>query len=175
MRRPMRLLACSIVFVVIACPVPAQAPAQMPLPPAPGVSIVDISPANGAFTEPSIAVNPNRPNELVAVYQVGGFTAYSTDSEKTFTTAKEPFATGYRVAGDVSTTFDNQGHAFVCYLAFDQLGTPQYWAHGAGRNGIFVRRSLNAGKTWEADAAAVKAFPTGHEPGLAFEDQPRMV
>jgi hypothetical protein len=81
---------------------------------------------------------------------------------------------GYRVLGDVSTTFDNQGHAFLCYLAFDHLGTAQYWAHNAGRNGIYVRRSMDAGKTWEKDAVAIKAFPTGRESGLEFEDQARI-
>lgn len=167
----MRFPGCSIILFITACRVLAQTPLAAP----PGVSIVDISPPTGAFTEPSIAVNPKRPNELLAVYQVGAFTSYSSDSGKTFTTAKEPMQTGYRVAGDVSTTFDYEGHAFVCYLAFDQLGTPQYWAHGAGRNGIFVRRSADAGKTWEDQPATVKAFPSGHEPGLTFEDQPRIV
>ncbi len=71
----------------------------------------------------------------------------------------------WRVLGDVSTTFDNQGRAFLCYLAFDRLGTTSYWAHNAGRNGIFVRRSLDGGKTWEKDAAALKVFATGPRTG----------
>ena len=74
----------------------------------------------------------------------------------------------------MTTTFDNKGHAFVCYIAFDRLGTTSYWAHNAGRNGIFVGRSLDGGRTWEASAAAVKAFPTGKEANLAFEDEPRI-
>ena len=79
----------------------------------------------------------------------------------------------YKVSGDVSVAFDNQGHAFVCYIAFDKLGTFNYWAHGATRNGIFIRRSLDGGKTWEADHIPVAEEPT--EPGIPFEDKPYIV
>jgi hypothetical protein len=73
----------------------------------------------------------------------------------------------------VSTTFDNQGHAFVCYIAFDRLGTFNYWARGATRNGIFVRRSLDGGKTWDADHIPVAEQRS--EPGIPFEDKPYIV
>lgn len=165
----MRCVLCLLPLLTIAV-----CAAQAPLAPAPNASIVDISPGNGAFTEPGLAVNPKRPNELLAVYQVGPFAAYSDDSGKSFSAPQALKPPDYRISGDVSTTFDNQGHAFLCYLAFDKLGTPQYWAHRAGRNGIFLRRSLDGGKTWEAGAIAIKAFPTGHEPELQFEDQPRI-
>jgi hypothetical protein len=154
--------------------------AQPILPPAPEASIVAVSPRGGRFTEPSIAIDPSNPSRIVAVYQGGAAVqgsataAYSTDSGKTFTIAQGTRPLDWRVAGDVTTTFNNKGHAFLCYLAFDRLGTTSYWAHNAGRNGIFVRRSLDGGKTWEAKAAAVKAFPTGKEANLAFEDEPRI-
>jgi len=153
--------------------------AQSPLPPAPGASVVNISPP-ARFTEPSIALNPNQPNRIVAVYQGGAAAqgtataAYSTDSGRTFTIAKGTKPADWRVAGDVSVTFDNRGHAFLCYLAFDRLGTTSYWAHNAGRNGIFVRRSLDGGKTWEPRAISIKSFPTGREPDIQFEDEPRI-
>ena len=69
--------------------------------------------------------------------------------------------------------FDNQGHAFVCYIAFDKLGTFNYWAHGATRNGIFVRRSLDGGKTWEANHIPVAEQPS--TAGIPFEDKPYIV
>jgi hypothetical protein len=148
--------------------------AQTSPPHAPNSSVSDISPVGGTFSEPGIAIDPNNPDRLVVVYQVGAFAAYSINGGKTFSAADTSRPADYRIAGDVSTAFDNLGHAFLCYLAFDHLGTPQYWAHGAGRNGIFVRRSLDAGKTWQKDSVPIKAFPTGHEPGLQFEDQPRI-
>ncbi|HEX8811850.1 MAG TPA: sialidase family protein, partial [Terracidiphilus sp.] len=58
----------------------------------------------------------------------------------------------------------------LCYIAFDNLGTINYWARGATRNGIFVRRSPDGGATWEAEAHAVIAQPT--KPGIPFEDKP---
>ena len=79
----------------------------------------------------------------------------------------------YKVSGDVSTAWDNQGHVFVCYIAFDKLGSFNYWAHGASRNGVFVRRSLDGGKTWEANHAPVAEQVTA--PGIPFEDKPYIV
>jgi hypothetical protein len=156
----------------LACAAVAAGQTALPAPPA--ASIVDVSPAGKTFSEPSIAINPLNPDQVVVVYQVGAYAAYSTDSGKSFRAAEMSAARAYRIRGDVSTTFDSQGHAFLCYLAFDHLGTANYWAHGASRNGIYVRRSLDGGKTWEKSAIAIKDFPTGHEAGLEFEDQARI-
>jgi hypothetical protein len=165
---------CPFFRCLPAATVAALLAAQTPLPRAPSASVIDISPSGGTFSEPGIAIDPTNPNHLVVVYQVGAFAAYSTDAGKKFTAAATSHPTDYRVAGDVSTTFDATGHAFLCYLAFDHLGTPQYWAHGAGRNGIFVRRSRDGGASWEKKSVPVKALPSGHEPGLLFEDQARI-
>jgi len=148
--------------------------AQSALPRAPGANVVAASEA-GRSNEPSLAVDPKDPTHIVVVWQNQAHAAYFTDGGKTFTTAENTAPTDWRVSGDVSTTFDNQGHAFLCYLAFDRLGpTSGYWARGAGRNGIFVRRSLDGGKTWEAQPAALKVWPTGQEPGIEWEDMPRI-
>ena len=170
-----RVLSRALAFVTVAA-VHAQ---QSSLPRVPGAHIVDVSSA-ARYSEPSIAVNPKDPSQVVVVYQ-GGKQAqgvanaeYSRDGGTTFALAQGTHATDWRVQGDVTTTFDNQGHVFLCYLAFDHLGTTSYWAHGAGRNGIFVRRSLDGGKSWEKDAATVKAWPTGHEVNIQFEDEPRI-
>ncbi len=153
---------------------------NVPLPPAPALNIVTIAPPGGNYTEPSIAVNPKDPNQVVAVYQGGesaqgsASAAFSRDGGKSFVIASGTKPPDWKVAGDVTTTFDNQGHAFLCYLAFDKLGTTSYWAHNAGRNGIFVRRSPDGGKTWDKDATAIRVWPTGHEPNIQFEDEPRI-
>ena len=143
------------------------------LPQAPAAHVVTISPATIRANEPSIAVNPNNPNQVIAVFQPAG-AAWSTDGAKTFTPADLPPVPTWRTGGDVSTTFDNKGHAYLCSLHFDKLGTASYWAHGAGRNGIFVRRSPDGGKTWDKTAATVKAFPNDTDPNIQWEDMPRL-
>jgi hypothetical protein len=154
--------------------------AQSPLPPAPHGSVVTVSPQGGHYSEPGIALNPKNPRQIVAVYQGGAATqgsataAFSVDGGSTFKIAEGTHPPDWKVAGDVSTAFDNKGNAYLCYLAFDKLGTADYWAHGAGRNGIFVLRSKDGGKIWDRRAIAVKAFQTGKEPGLQFEDEPRI-
>ena len=146
--------------------------AQAPLPPAPGRRVVTISPAERRGNEPSIAVDPNHPGRVLAVFQPATV-AYSTDGAQTFTTADLPPVEGWRGGGDVSVAFDNKGYAYLGTLHFDKLGSQSYWAHGGGRNGIFVRRSLDGGKTWEKDAATIKAFQ-GNEPEIQWEDMPRV-
>jgi hypothetical protein len=143
------------------------------LPKAPEAQVFSLTPTPGYFTEPGIAVNPANPQQVVAVFQDNAHAAYSHDGGKTWQVAEGVDPKNYRVSGDVSTVFNNQGHAFICYIAFDKLGRFNYWAHGATRNGIFVRRSLDGGKTWEADHVPVAEQPTA--PGIPFEDKPYIV
>ena len=143
------------------------------LPKAPHAQVFTLTPTPGFFTEPAIAVNPSNPQQVVGVFQDNAHAAYSPDTGHTWQLARDVDPKNYRVSGDVSTTFDNQGHAFVCYIAFDKLGTFNYWAHGATRNGIFVRRSLDGGKTWEADHIPVAEQTSS--PGIPFEDKPYIV
>ncbi len=143
------------------------------LPPAPKAHIVDITPKAGYFNEPAIALNPHDPQQLVAAWQVNASAAYSGDSGQTWKVAEGTEPKNYRVSGDVSLAYDAAGHAILCYIAFDKLGTTNYWAQGATRNGIFIRRSLDGGQTWEPDAVTV----ISHEstPGIPFEDKPWVV
>jgi len=143
------------------------------LPKAPQAQVFQLTSTVGPFTEPSIAVNPKNSQQVVAVFQDNVHASYSQDAGHTWQPADGVEPKNYRVSGDVSVAFDNQGHAFVCYIAFDKLGTFNYWAHGATRNGIFVRRSLDGGKTWEADHFPVAEQPSS--PGIPFEDKPYIV
>jgi hypothetical protein len=104
---------------------------------------------------------------------VNASVSYTVDRGKTWAIADNTAPDDYRRSGDVSVAYDNQGHAFLCYIAFDKLGTENYWAHGATRNGVFVRRSLDGGKTWEKDHAVV--FGHNSAPGIPFEDKPYIV
>jgi hypothetical protein len=150
------------------------------LPTAPKSQVVTVSPEGGHYTEPGIAINPRNPKQVVVVFQGGkgvqgtATAAFSTDGGVTFALASGTDDSDWKVLGDVTTTFDNGGSAYVCSIAFDRLGTSGYWAHGAGRNGIIVRRSPDGGKTWETSVSNVKVFPTGTERDIQFEDEPRI-
>ncbi|HET9742892.1 MAG TPA: sialidase family protein [Terriglobales bacterium] len=141
------------------------------LPLAPGAQVTTLT-KPGYFTEPAVAINPKNPDQVVVAFQDNVHAAYSGDAGKTWkVVGAEP--KNYKVSGDVSTVFDNRGYAYICYIAFDKLGTFSYWAHGATRNGIYVRRSLDGGKTWEANDFAVAQQPS--DPGIPFEDKPEIV
>jgi hypothetical protein len=162
-----RWLAVLLAALTQASPLLGQ---ELPL--APRAQVIPLTPAPGYFTEPSIAVNPTNPQQLVQVFQDNAHAAYSRDQGRTWQVV-DVAPKNFRVSGDVSTTFDHQGRAFISYMAFDKLGTFNYWAHGATRNGIFVRRSLDGGKTWEAEDHAVAEQPSA--PGIPFEDKPYIV
>jgi Neuraminidase (sialidase) len=163
-------LGSGIVFTLSLAALPVF---SQDLPRAPRAQVFTLTPTPGPLTEPAIAVNPANPQQVVAVYQDNVHAAYSVDAGHTWQAAEGADPKNYRISGDVSVAFDNQGHAFLCYIAFDKLGTFNYWAHGATRNGIFVRRSLDGGKTWEADHVPVAEQPTA--PGIPFEDKPYIV
>jgi len=143
------------------------------LPRAPGAAVFSITPEPGSFTEPAVAVNPKNPQQVVAVYQDNVHASYSVDGGQHWTAADGAAPPNYKISGDVSTTYDLQGHAYVCYIAFDKLGSFNYWGRGATRNGIFVRRSLDGGKTWEKEHYPVAEQPS--EAGIPFEDKPVIV
>jgi len=143
------------------------------LPPAPKAHLTDITPKPGFFNEPAIAVNSKDPQQLAAAWQVGASVAYSRDGGQTWKTAEGTAPREYRVSGDVSITYDAEGRAILCYIAFDKLGTTNYWAQGATRNGIFIRRSSDGGQNWEPDAITVISHDS--TPGIPFEDKPWVV
>src|SRR5271166_3111049 len=156
-------------LLLLATSLHAQGQPAEQLPPVPG-NVITITPEAGFHNEPSIAVNAKDPSQLVAAYQVRASVAYSQDAGNSWKIATGTAPKDYRVSGDVSVTYDKRGTAILCYIAYDELGTMNYWARGATRNGIFVRRSPDGGATWEAEAHAVIAQPT--KPGIPFEDKP---
>jgi hypothetical protein len=163
--------------MITRCAAPALLPllfavsvAAQQLPPAPGAHIITVTAEAGYFNEPSIAVNPRNPRQVVAAYQVPAHIAYSEDSGDSWRLASPVAPKDYKISGDVSVTYDAHGHAILCYIAFDKLGTANYWGHNATRNGIFIKRSLDGGKTWEENAIPVIEHAT--QPGIPFEDKP---
>ncbi|HTS11009.1 MAG TPA: sialidase family protein [Candidatus Limnocylindrales bacterium] len=172
-----RGLTAFAVIVPLALALVPSARAQQPSPSSlaspPGAQVTTISPHAGFFDEPSIAINPHNPDQLVAAFQSPARVSYSQDAGAHWQLADGTSPTNYAVSGDVSVTYDILGHAILCYIAFDKLGTAQYWAHNATRNGIFVRRSLDGGKTWESNAAPIDEQPTRSD--MPFEDKPYIV
>lgn len=166
----------SVRFVLVALlggAAGASAQAVAPLPAAPGAEVTTLSPQPGTWSEPSVSVNPIDPKQVVAAFQFVAQAGYSNDAGKTWKLAAGVAAPNYRMSGDVSTAFDDKGHALICFIAFDKLGTTNYWGHGATRNGIYVRRSLDGGANWEPELRTVVAQPT--TPGVPFEDKPYLV
>lgn len=162
----------SFCAVAVACLSFLASMSAQELPKAPDAHVFNLTPTPGFFTEPGIAVNPNNPQQVVVVFQDNVHAAWSQDEGRTWN-VEDIAPKNFRISGDVSTTFDSQGHAFVCYIAFDKLGTFNYWAHGATRNGIFVRRSLDGGKTWEDNFVPVAEQLS--QPGIPFEDKPYII
>jgi hypothetical protein len=172
---PARSSLAILLLLLLACalwPATKGTARAQSLAQAPGAAVVELTPRPGYFNEPAIAVNPRNPRNLVAAFQVNANAAYSFDAGRRWTLAAGTAARHYRRSGDVSVAFDNRGRAFLCFIAFDKLGTENYWAHGPTRNGIFVRRSPDGGKTWRSPAAPVIAHPS--EPGIPFEDKPEL-
>ena len=141
--------------------------------PPPGARVVTLTKHRGYFNEPSVAINPRNPKQVVVAYQTPAHIAYSQDAGAHWQTASDTMPRNYAVSGDVSVAYDNSGHAFLCYIAFDKLGTDEYWGHNATRNGVFVRRSPDGGKTWQRTDVPVIAHPS--DPGIPFEDKPYIV
>ncbi|MGH9773831.1 MAG: sialidase family protein [Candidatus Acidiferrales bacterium] len=166
-----KILAGAALCVGMTLAWSAAAGAQTLAPP-PGSKVTPLT-AGGFFDEPAIAVNARNPQQVTGAYQVTAHAAYSTDAGEHWETASGTASKNYFVSGDVSVTYDKQGRAILCYIAFDRLGTTDYWAHGATRNGIFIRRSPDGGKTWEPKEITVIAQPT--KPGIPFEDKPDIV
>lgn len=166
-----RAAGCAVIGMMAAAGAGAQG--VKPLRRAPGAAITNLTAKPGMYTEPGVAVNPLNPRQVVVVFQDNARAAYSEDSGRTWHLAAGVTPKGYRVSGDVSTVFDNKGHAFLGCIAFDKLGSFNYWAQGATRNAILLRRSLDGGKTWEPEVRTIVAQPT--KPGIPFEDKPYLV
>lgn len=168
-RRAVSLLSCCL----WALPFVTSISLGQNLPMAPRAQVTNITPKPGWFTEPSIAINPSNPQQVAAAYQDNAHIAYSSDAGQHWEIAAGTEPPNYRISGDVSVTYDQHGHAILCYMAFDKLGTFNYWAHNASRSGLFIRRSLDGGKTWESQHIPIIEHET--KPGMPFEDKPYIV
>ena len=104
--------------------------------------------------EPDIAVDPNNPNDVVAVFQQGRFPgggsvdpgwAASLDGGKSWATGNLPKLTKavggpFDRASDPAVAFGPDGSVYACTLVFNS---------GDNRNGVAVQRSDDGGITWK--------------------------
>lgn len=168
-------ICCCAATLLVCCALEAQSasPSAPPLPVAPQGIVSDLTPQPGFFTEPAIAIDPNNPQHIVAAYQDNAHAGYSFDGGQHWQVAPGVSSTRFRVSGDVSIAYDTHGHAIICYMAFDKLGSFNYWGHNSSRNGLFVRRSLDGGSTWETEDIPI--IQHGNEASVPWEDKPYIV
>jgi len=62
-----------------------------------------------------------------------------------------------------------KGHAHHLLHGIRQVGTFNYWGHNFVAQWVFVRRSLDGGKTWETNHIPIIEHPT--EPGISVGGQ----
>jgi photosystem II stability/assembly factor-like uncharacterized protein len=163
------IIATMLLPLAVVAQVAGSTPAVQQLPLAPA-KIFTVTKEPGFHNEPAIAVNQVNPRQAFAAYQAHATVVYSQDGGATWNPATGSASTNYKVSGDVNAVYDKHGAAILCYIAFDKLGSDNYWARGATRNGIFIRRSADGGATWDPQEHAVIAQPT--KLGIPFEDKP---
>jgi hypothetical protein len=169
----MQVVSTSAFLLAVLAVAQAQVADEHALPPAPGRRVVSVTPDPGAFNGPSIAINGAHPKQMVVAFGSRVTADYSTDAGEHWSTSQGTAPTNYRATGDISITYDHQGHAILCFIAFDAAGSWRYWGHNPKRNSIQIRRSLDGGKTWEPRTIPVIEHAEG--PGIPFEDKPYIV
>lgn len=132
--------------------------------------VVRVSPRSATSpAEASVAINPTRPENIVAVsLQSHGsatdFAYFSFDGGSSWESVQGPNPHG-RTQGDDAVVFDSAGRAFWSYISFTGLRVER---PEEAANGIFVNRSDDGGRTWRAPTTVVDHRNTV-EP---FEDKP---
>jgi hypothetical protein len=169
----MRIISTGLFLLVALAATQTRAADDPSFPSAPGLRVVNVTPQPGAFNGPSIAINPANPRQMAVAFGSHVTVDYSTDAGEHWAMAQGTAPTNYRATGDISITYDRQGHAILCFIAFDGAGPWRYWGHNPKRNSIQIRRSLDGGKTWEP--RTIPVIEHAESPGIPFEDKPYIV
>lgn len=172
-----RRARCVLLIVLgmggVACAHPSVVtPAGTPAPPAPLLSAIAITPA-GYHNETSLAIDPADAQHVVAAWQIPATVAASADGGATWHAQPLPGVTRWQLAGDPVVGFDRAGHAYAVYIAFDRPADYDTLGRAAHRNGIFLNRSDDGGRTWRETPTPVVQQP--ERPGIPFEDKPNFV
>ncbi|MBC8145032.1 MAG: exo-alpha-sialidase, partial [bacterium] len=99
--------------------------------------------------ESSIAINPLRPNVLLASavdYRNGAWVYISTDAGNSWRNVMlGDVRSGWPSGNDPSVAFDHLGHGYVMYGAIVRQ-SPDAWRNG--QSGIFISKTTNDGVDW---------------------------
>ncbi len=145
-----------------------------PLPTTVGEPVVASTPVTGIGyqDEPSIAINPYNPANVVVAYQVPATVASSVDDGDTWVRQPLPGGEEWDLSGDPSVEFDADGRAYALYIAFHRPESYDTLGARAHHNGIFLNRSDSGGLTWwEYPTPVIERM---ERPGIPFEDKPMM-
>ena len=124
----------------------------------------------GYHNETSIAADLSHPGQVAAAYQVPASVSWSVDSGRTWQGGALPGVSGWGLSGDPSVFYSDGGTLYALYIAFDRPDDYDTLGRAAHRNGIFLNRSDDGGRTWRQEPAAVILQP--EQPGIPFEDKP---
>jgi hypothetical protein len=127
----------------------------------------------GRYSETAVAADRVDPLHAVAAFQNPYTTPIVTETTfnggRTWLRGELPNPQRFVCQGDPRVAMGPGGDPVVALIAFDRLGTPQYWAHRAGRNGIFVATSGDGGRTF---GTPVAVFAHAGPRETLFEDKP---
>jgi hypothetical protein len=115
--------------------------------------------------EPSVAVNPRDPRHVIVSWheavtrgsdhhpgaRVEVRVAWSVDGGETWAPAEGTSHPTHRVSIDASVAFDARGTAYLVYIGFDEIGNV-----ATTRQGEYVARSTDGGRTWSAPVCLVE-------------------
>ncbi len=170
------LLVAAIQSTPARAPHPGTAARARPLPRPPGVRVETLPREAGDKPQESVvAINPRNPRNIVVSYHqavgegsdhhpnvhVDMHVASTMDGGRTWSIADATHK-GYRVSIDSAIMFDSRGHAYLVYIGMDEMTYTT-------RNGEFLLRSTDGGRTWEAPRALAEN-PGGGKP--VFEHIP---
>ncbi len=117
-----------------------------------------------------MAIDPADPRKMIASWQVPATVAWSGDSGATWKWTALPATSRWQLSGDPVVAFDGDGRGYALYIAFDRPEDYDTLGRAAHRNGIFVNRSDDGGRTWRAMPGTVIEQP--ERAGVPFEDKP---
>lgn len=163
-----RALAISACLALAAC-VRGNGPQAPATPAAPELRAVPVT-GYGYHNETSVAVDPTRPDRVVTAFQVPATAGWSADGGRSWASAALPGTQAFDLSGDPVVFFDGDGHVYALYIAFVRPEDYDTLGKAAHRNGIFLNRSDDGGRTWRPQATAVSEQP--ERPGIPFEDKP---